>query len=196
MADKLSGKKVAFLATHGVEQVELTEPWKSVEQEGGKPELLSLESGEIEGFEHLDKGDTFKVDKPVADADQSDYDGLVLPGGVANPDFLRADEKAVRFVRSFFEAGKPVAAICHGPWTLVEADVVKGRTLTSWPSLKTDIRNAGGTWVDEEMHVEFGLVTSRKPDDLPAFCDKLVEEICEGRHEEQALQTAGSGAPQ
>ena len=196
MADKLSGKKVAFLATHGVEQVELTEPWKSVEQEGGKPELLSLESGEIEGFEHLDKGDTFKVDKPVADADQSDYDGLVLPGGVANPDFLRADEQAVRFVRSFFEAGKPVAAICHGPWTLVEADVVKGRTLTSWPSLKTDIRNAGGTWVDEEVHVDSGLVTSRKPDDLPAFCHKLVEEICEGRHEEQALQTAGSGAPQ
>ena len=196
MADKLSGKKVAFLATHGVEQVELTEPWKSVEQEGGQPELLSLESGEIEGFEHLDKGDTFKVDKPVADADQSDYDGLVLPGGVANPDFLRADELAVRFVRSFFEAGKPVAAICHGPWTLVEADVVKGRTLTSWPSLKTDIRNAGGTWVDEEVHVDSGLVTSRKPDDLPAFCDKLVEEICEGRHEEQALQTAGSGAPQ
>ena len=196
MADKLSGKKVAFLATHGVEQVELTEPWKSVEQEGGKPELLSLESGEIEGFEHLDKGDTFKVDKPVADADQSDYDGLVLPGGVANPDFLRTYEQAVRFVRSFFEAGKPVAAICHGPWTLVEADVVKGRTLTSWPSLKTDIRNAGGTWVDEEVHVDSGLVTSRKPDDLPAFCDKLVEEICEGRHEEQALQTAGSGAPQ
>jgi protease I len=196
MADKLSGKKVAFLATHGVEQVELTEPWKSVEQEGGKPELLSLESGEIQGFEHLDKGDTFKVDKPVADADQSDYDGLVLPGGVANPDFLRADEKAVRFVRSFFEAGKPVAAICHGSWTLVEADVVKGRTLTSWPSVKTDIRNAGGTWVDEEVHVDSGLVTSRKPDDLPAFCDKLVEEICEGRHEEQALQTAGSGAPQ
>jgi protease I len=196
MADKLSGKKVAFVATHGVEQVELTEPWKSVEQEGGKPELLSLESGEIQGFEHLDRGDTFKVDKPVADADQSDYDGLVLPGGVANPDFLRTDEHAVRFVRSFFEAGKPVAAICHGPWTLVEADVVKGRTLTSWPSLKTDIRNAGGTWVDEEVHVDSGLVTSRKPDDLPAFCDKLVEEICEGRHEEQALQTAGSGAPQ
>ena len=196
MAGKLSGKKVAFLATHGVEQVELTEPWKSVEQEGGKPELLSLESGEIQGFEHLDKGDTFKVDKPVADADQADYDGLVLPGGVANPDFLRVDEHAVRFVRSFFEAGKPVAAICHAPWTLVEGDVVNGRTLTSWPSLKTDIRNAGGTWVDEEVHVDSGLVTSRKPDDLPAFCDKLVEEICEGRHEEQALQTAGSGAPQ
>jgi protease I len=196
MADKLSGKKVAFLATDGVEQIELTEPWKSVEQEGGKPELVSLESGEIQGFEHLDKGDTFKVDKPVADADHADYDGLVLPGGVANPDFLRADEQAVRFVRSFFEAGKPVAAICHGAWTLVEADVVKGRTLTSWPSIKTDIGNAGGTWVDEEVHVDSGLVTSRKPNDLPAFCEKLVEEICEGRHEEQALQTAGSGAQQ
>jgi protease I len=196
MADRLKGKTVAFLATDGVEQVELTEPWKKVEEEGGKPELISLESGEIQGFEHLDKGDTFPVDKPVAEADQADYDGLVLPGGVANPDFLRADEKAVAFVRSFFEAGKPVAAICHGPWTLVEADVVKGRTLTSWPTLKTDIENAGGTWVDEEVHVDSGLVTSRKPDDLPAFSEKLAEEICEGRHEDQALQTAGSGARQ
>jgi protease I len=196
MADRLNGKKVAFLATDGVEQVELTEPWKKVEEEGGRPELISLESGEIQGFEHLDKRDTFPVDKPVSEADDGDYDGLVLPGGVANPDFLRADEKAVAFARSFFEAGKPVAAICHGPWTLVEADVVKGRTLTSWPSLKTDIKNAGGTWVDEEVHVDSGLVTSRNPDDLPAFCDKLAEEICEGRHEDQALQTAGSGAQQ
>jgi protease I len=196
MADRLNGKKVAFLATDGVEQVELTEPWKKVEEEGGRPELISLESGEIQGFEHLDKRDTFPVDKPVSEADHGDYDGLVLPGGVANPDFLRADEKAVAFARSFFEAGKPVAAICHGPWTLVEADVVKGRTLTSWPSLKTDIKNAGGTWVDEEVHVDSGLVTSRNPDDLPAFCDKLAEEICEGRHEDQALQTAGSGAQQ
>jgi protease I len=196
MADRLNGKRVAFLATDGVEQVELTEPWKKVEEEGGQPELISLESGEIQGFEHLDKGDTFLVDKPVSEADQGDYDGLVLPGGVANPDFLRSDEKAVAFVRSFFEAGKPVAAICHGPWTLVEADVVKGRTLTSWPSVKTDIKNAGGTWVDEEVHVDSGLVTSRKPDDLPAFNEKLAEEICEGRHEDQALQTAGSGAQQ
>jgi protease I len=193
MADRLNGKKVAFLATHGVEQVELTEPWKAVEQEGGTPELISLEEGEIQGFEHLDQGDTFKVDRTVADAQESEYEGLVLPGGVANPDFLRISEDAVRFARSFFEAGKPVAAICHGPWTLVEADVVRDRTLTSWPSLETDIRNAGGNWVDEEVHVDSGLVTSRKPDDLPAFCDKLVEEICEGRHEEQALQTAGAG---
>jgi protease I len=194
MANRLEGRTVAFLATDGVEQVELTEPWKKVEEEGGKPELISLESGEIQGFEHLDKGDTFPVDRAVSDADESDYDGLVLPGGVANPDFLRTDEDAVRFVRAFFEAGKPVAAICHGPWTLVEADVVRGRTLTSWPSLKTDIENAGGEWVDEEVHVDSGLVTSRKPDDLPAFCDKLAEEICEGRHDEQALQAAGRGA--
>jgi protease I len=196
MANRLEGKTVAFLATDGVEQVELTEPWKKVEEEGGRPELISLESGEIQGFQHLDKGDTFPVDRAVADAEEGDYDGLVLPGGVANPDFLRSDEDAVRFVRAFFEAGKPVAAICHGPWTLVEADVVRGRTLTSWPSLKTDIQNAGGEWVDEEVHVDSGLVTSRKPDDLPAFCDKLAEEICEGRHEEQAQQTAGAGAGQ
>jgi len=193
MASRLKGKKVAFLATDGVEQVELTEPWRAVENEGGRPELISLESGEIQGFEHLDHRETFGVDHTVADASAGDYDGLVLPGGVANPDFLRTDQRAVRFVRDFFEAGKPVAAICHGPWTLVEADVVRGRTLTSFPSLKTDIRNAGGEWVDEEVHVDAGLVTSRKPDDLPAFCDKLVEEICEGRHDEQALQTAGAG---
>jgi protease I len=192
MPNRLEGKKVAFLAADGVEQIELTEPWKAVEQEGGTPELVSLESGEIQGFDHLDKDQTFKVDKAVSEAKADDYDGLVLPGGVANPDFLRADEDAVRFARAFFEAGKPVAAICHAPWTLVEADVVRGRTLTSWPSLRTDIVNAGGEWVDEEVHVDSGFVTSRKPDDLPAFCDKLVEEICEGRHDEQALQTAGS----
>ena len=193
MPNRLEGKRVAFLATDGVEQVELTEPWKAVEEEGGQPELISLDSGEIQGFDHLDKDKTFPVDKTVADADAGDYDGLVLPGGVANPDALRTDEDVVGFVRDFFEKGKPVAAICHGPWTLVEADVVRGRTLTSWPSVKTDIKNAGGEWVDEEVHVDAGLVTSRKPDDLPAFCDKLVEEICEGRHDEQALQTAGSG---
>ena len=190
MSNRLDGKKVAFLATDGVEQIELTDPWKAVQQEGGTPELISLESGEIQGFNHLDKGDTFRVDKTVADADASEYDGLVLPGGVANPDRPRTDPDAVAFTRAFFEAGKPVAAICHAPWTLVEADVVKGRTLTSWPSLKTDIENAGGTWVDEEVHVDSGLVTSRNPNDLPAFCDKLAEEICEGRHEQQALQTS------
>ncbi len=195
MASRLEGKRVAFLATDGVEQVELTEPWNKVKEEGGAPELISLESGEIQGFDHLDKGDTFGVDKPVSDADAGDYDGLVLPGGVANPDFLRADTDAVAFVRAFFEAGKPVAAICHGPWTLVEAGVVEGRTLTSFPSIRTDIENAGGTWVDEEVHVDSGLVTSRNPGDLPAFNEKLAEEICEGRHEEQARQTAGTATP-
>jgi protease I len=194
MGEKLKGKKVAFLAADGVEQVELTEPWKAVEQEGGQPELISLEEGEIQGFEHLDKADTFEVDRAAGDANPDDYDGLVLPGGVANPDFLRTDDDAVGFVRSFFEAGKPVAAICHALWTLVEADVVRGRKLTSWPSLQTDIRNAGGEWVDEEVVVDAGLVTSRKPDDLPAFCAKAVEEICEGRHEEQAQQTAGAAS--
>ena len=186
---RLKEKKVAFLATDGVEQIELTEPWKAVEDEGGAPELISLESGEIQGFDHLDKDQQFVVDRTVADAKQDDYDGLVLPGGVANPDFLRADESAVRFARSFFEAGKPVAVICHGPWTLVEADVVRDRKITSWPSLQTDIRNAGGNWVDEEVVVDNGLVSSRKPDDLPAFCEKLAEEICEGKH---ANQTAGT----
>jgi len=177
MADRLEGKKVAFLATDGVEQVELTEPWKAVEKEGGRPELVSLESGEIQGFDHLDKDQKFAVDKTVAEATHDDYDGLVLPGGVANPDFLRASEDAVAFARSFLEAGKPVAVICHGPWTLVEADVVRGRTLTSWPGLKTDIRNAGGEWVDEEVVVDGNLTTSRKPDDIPAFNRALLDAI-------------------
>jgi protease I len=183
MAGKLEGKRIAFLvANEGVEQVELTEPWKAVESEGGTPELISLESGKVQAFNHLDKADTFDVDREVADAKAEDYDALVLPGGVANPDFLRADQDAVAFTKAFFEQAKPVAAICHGPWTLVEADVVRGRTLTSWPSVQTDIRNAGGKWVDEEVHVDKGLVSSRKPDDLPAFCAKLVEEVCEGEH--------------
>jgi protease I len=186
-SDKLSGKRVAFLvAPEGVEQVELTEPWKAVEGAGGSPELLSTDSGEVQAFNHLDKADTFTVDRTVSDADASEYDGLVLPGGVANPDFLRTDEDAVAFVRAFFEQAKPVAAICHAPWTLIEADVVKGRKLTSWPSLQTDLRNAGASWVDEEVVVDEGLVTSRKPDDLPAFCAKAVEEICEGEHAAQA----------
>ena len=187
---KLDGKRIAFLATDGVEQVELTEPRKAVEQEGAETELISLEEGQIQGFEHLDKGDKFDVAEAVKDADPSDYDGLVLPGGVANPVFLRADQDAVEFVRAFFEAGTPVGAICHGPWTLVEADVVRDLTLTSWPSLKTDIRNAGGKWVDEEVVVDKGLTTSRKPDDLPAFNDKIVEEFCEGRHEQLAAATS------
>jgi protease I len=194
MAGRLDGKKVAFLvAPEGAEQVELTEPWKAVEGEGGTPELLSTDSGDVQAFNHLDKGDTFSVDRTVDGASASEYDALVLPGGVANPDFLRMDEDAVAFVRGFFEEAKPVAVICHGPWTLVEADVLRGRTITSWPSLQTDIRNAGGTWVDEEVVVDQGLVSSRKPDDLPAFCAKLVEEFCEGQHEAQRRSVGAAG---
>ena len=192
MAENLNGKRIAFLATNGVEQVELEQPRKAVEDAGGETELVSLEMGEIHAHQHLEKGDSFEVDRAVGDASASDYDGLVLPGGVANPDFLRVDEDAVRFVREFVEGGKPVGVICHGPWTLIEADVVRGKTLTSYPSVRTDLRNAGATWVDEEVHVDNGLVSSRRPDDLPAFCDKIVEEFAEGRHEELAAQTAAA----
>ena len=195
MAGELEGKRIAFLtADEGVEQIELESPREAIEGAGAEVDHLSLEGGEVQGFEHLDKGKTFKADGKVADADASDYDGLVLPGGVANPDLLRMDEDAVSFVRAFFEAGKPVAAICHGPWTLVEAGVVEGRTLTSFPSIQTDIRNAGGEWVDEEVHVDAGLVTSRNPDDLEAFCAKAIEEFAEGVHDEQREQTIGAGA--
>ncbi len=195
MADRIQGRKIAFLmANEGVEQVELTEPWKAVEQEGGQPELISVNPGKVQAFNHLDKGDTFDVDKTVDQVSADDYDGLMLPGGVANPDELRTHENAVSFVHDFFEAGKPVAVICHGPWTLVESGDAKGKTLTSWPSLKTDIRNAGGNWVDEEVHVDRGLVTSRKPDDLPAFCAKMIEEFQEGAHEELAAATAQRNA--
>ena len=186
MADKLQGKRVAFLATDMVEQVELTEPWKAVKDAGGTPELVSLKEGEILGFNHYDKADTFKVDRSVEEARAEDYDALVIPGGVGNPDTMRTHENAVQLVRDFFEQGKPVGVICHGPWMLVEAGVVRGRKVTSWPSLQTDIRNAGGDWVDQEVVVDDGLVTSRKPDDLPAFNEKIVEEFCEGRHEQQA----------
>jgi protease I len=189
MADEVKGKNIAFLAADMFEEVELTEPWKALEKAGADLDLVSLEDGEVQAFNHYDKAGSFKVDKTVEEVSASDYDGLVLPGGVGNPDNLRQDENAVHFVRAFFEQGKPVAAICHAPWTLVEAGVVRGRTLTSFPSLQTDIRNAGGNWVDEEVVVDNGLVTSRKPDDLPAFNKKLIEEFAEGRHEEQAAKT-------
>jgi protease I len=189
VAEKLQGKRIAFLATDMVEQVELTEPWKAVTDEGATAELVSLEEAQIQGFNHYDKADTFTVDRAVEEARADDYDALVIPGGVGNPDTMRKDENAVAFVRQFFEQGKPVGVICHGPWMLVESGVVRGRTVTSWPSLRTDIRNAGGNWVDQEVVVDQGLVTSRKPDDLPAFNAKIVEEFAEGTHELQARKT-------
>ena len=192
MSDELNGKRVAFLfANEGVEQVELTEPLQAVREAGAEAELLAPEAGEAQAFNHLDKGDVFDVDA-VGEADAGEFDALVLPGGVANPDQLRTSEDAVAFARSFFEAGKPVGVICHGPWTLVEAGVVRGRTLTSWPSLRTDIRNAGAEWVDEQVHVDDGLVSSRKPDDLEAFCSKIVEEFSEGVHDRQRERTAAA----
>ena len=191
MAKRLTGKRVAFLATDMFEQVELTEPWRAVEEAGGDPELISLEQGSIQGFDHYDRADTFSVDRTVEEVQVDEYDALVLPGGVGNPDRLRMDENAVSFVREFVDSGKPVAAICNEPWTLVEAGVVRGRTLTSFPSIRTDVRNAGGEWVDREVVVDNGLVTSRSPDDLPAFCAKLVEEIAEGVH---AGRPVGAGA--
>lgn len=185
--DKLNNKKIAFLATDGFEQVELTKPWEAVEAAGGTPHLVSLNEGKIQGVHHDEKGDTFKVDKTVCEVTADEYDGLVLPGGVFSPDELRANEKAVDFVRDFFTQHKPVAAVCHGPWLLAEADVLEGRQVTSWRSIKTDLTNAGATWVDEACVCDQGLVTSRSPDDLTAFCEKAIEEFAEGKHE---LQTA------
>jgi protease I len=193
MFDQLQGKRIAFVtANEGVEQVELTEPLEAIRAAGAEADILAPEEGEVQAFNHLDKGERFPVDRAVGDADAAEYDGLVLPGGVANPDLLRTKPEAVEFVRAFFEAGKPVGAICHGPWTLIEAGVVGGRTLTSWPSLQTDLRNAGAEWVDEEVHVDQGLVTSRKPDDLDAFNAKIVEEFAEGVHEGQRESAATS----
>ena len=182
MADELNGITVAFLvAPEGIEQVELTEPWRAVEETGGTPKLVSTSDGEVQAFNHLDAADKFSVDATTDSVTAADFDALVLPGGVSNPDFLRTDASAVAFAKGFFDAGKPVAAICHAPWTLVEADVVRGRTLTSWPSLQTDIRNAGATWVDEELVVDRDgpntLITSRKPDDLAVFDAALVAEF-------------------
>ena len=187
MSGKLTGLKVAFLvAQEGAEQVELTKPWKAVEDAGGGPELVSVHTGSVRAFHHLDKGDSFPVDKVVTEVSPADYEGMVLPGGLANPDALRQVPNAVRFVREFFTQQKPVAAICHAGWMLVEADVVRGRRVTSYPSLATDLRNAGAEWVDEEVVVDSGLVTSRRPRDLPAFCDKLVEEIAKQRQQVRA----------
>lgn len=187
MANELTGKKIAFLMDNeGVEQVELEKPLEAVRDAGAEVEVIAPKAGGIQAFNHLDKADTFDVDKTVSNADAGDYDGVVLPGGVANPDNLRQDTDAVEFLRAFFEAGKPVAAICHAPWMLVEAGVADGRKVTSWPSLRTDLRNAGAEWVDQEVVTDSGLVTSRNPDDLPAFCAKAVEEFGEGVHSEQA----------
>jgi protease I len=185
MTTKLEGKHVAFLFTEGVEQVELVKPLEALAQAGADTTLVSLQTGDVQMFNHLDKGDTIEAQVAVRDAEASGFDALVLPGGVANPDALRGDPDAVHFVHGFFKQHKPVGVICHGPWTLIEADVVRGRTLTSWPSLQTDLRNAGAEWVDEEVHVDNGLVSSRKPDDLPAFIAKVIEEIDEGQHEGQ-----------
>jgi protease I len=193
MSDQLQGKRIAILvANEGVEQIELTSPRDALREAGADVDLLAPEKDEIQAFNHLDKGETFTPDRAVSEAHPGDYDGLVLPGGVANPDQLRTETDAVQFVRAFFEAGKPVGVICHGPWTLINADVVDGRTLTSWPSLQTDLRNAGAEWVDEEVHVDQGLVSSRKPDDLDAFNAKIIEEFAEGVHEGQREKTSVS----
>ncbi len=179
-ATTLQGKRIAFLATDGVEEVEYVQPREAVEKAGATAELVSLKPGSIQAFNHLDQGKTYDVAVTAADADADGYDALVLPGGVANPDFLRTDADAVRFVKAFFTAGKPVGVICHGPWTLVEAGVVAGRRITSWPSLRTDLTNAGATWVDEQVVTDGNLVSSRKPDDLPAFCAAIVDRFAAG----------------
>jgi len=185
MARSISEQKIAILATDGVEQSEFMEPKRALEESGATVEVVSTKSGEIKGWNHTEWGESFQVDKTIDTVDASEYDALVLPGGVMNPDKLRTNPQAVSFVRKFFEEGKPVAAICHGPWMLVEANVLEGRKITSWPSLQTDIRNAGGQWVDEEVVVDQGLVTSRKPDDLPVFNQKMIEEFSEGPHPRQ-----------
>ena len=182
MAEKLSGKKVAVLAADGFEEVELTKPREALDQAGAKTTVVSIKSGKIQGMNHADKGEKVTVDLTLDDAKPEEFDALMIPGGLMNPDTLRSTEAALEFVRHFFDEGKPVAAICHGPWVLIDAGVVRGRTLTSWPAIKTDVRNAGGSWVDEEVVVDNGLVTSRKPDDIPAFNHKMIEEFCEGRH--------------
>jgi protease I len=197
MSSKLSGKRVAVLATDGFEQSELLEPLKALREAGATPEVVSPKSGRIRGWNHTDWGQEVDVDLELISADADEYDALVLPGGVMNPDHLRIDKRAVQFIKAFVDAKKPIAAICHGPWPLIEAGGVKGRRMTSWPSLATDLRNAGAQWVDEEVVVDKGLVTSRKPDDLPAFNRKMIEEIAEGAHERvsKPRRAAGKEAP-
>lgn len=185
MAQQLHGKKIAILVAEGFEQVEMTEPRKALDQAGAQTQVISLKPGQVQGWNHFDKADMFPVDTTIDQANASDYDALLLPGGVANPDQLRMNAKAVQFVKSFFDSGKPVAAICHAPWTLIEAGVVQGRQMTSWPSLQTDLKNAGANWVDQEVVTDNGLVTSRKPDDIPAFNRKMLEEFAEGSHSRQ-----------
>jgi protease I len=183
MSDKLlKGKKVAILVANGFEQIEMTEPRRALQQAGAQTDLISVEDEHVQRMEHDEKGETFSIDYSLEDADANDYDALMLPGGVANPDRLRMNPQAVKFVKAFVDAGKPIAAICHGPWTLIEAGAVEGRTMTSWPSLRTDLRNAGAKWADREVVVDRGLVTSRKPDDIPAFNRKMIEEFAEGNH--------------
>jgi protease I len=185
MAANLNGKRVAILVENGFEQDELAAPKQALEQAGARTAIVSPVSGKVKAWKHMDWGTEFPVDAALERSSPDEYDALVLPGGVMNPDKLRVNPDAVRFVRAFFDAGKPVAAICHGPWTLINAGVVRGRRMTSWPSLQEDLRNAGAQWVDEQVVVDNGLVTSRKPDDLPAFNSKMIEEFAEGRHTQQ-----------
>lgn len=188
MAQKLSGKRVAIVATDGFEQAELTEPMQALQDAGAKTEIVSVKAGQIQGWKHFDKADFFKVDKTLDQAKPDDYDALLLPGGVANPDQLRLSAQAIQFIKAFVDARKPIAAICHGPWTLIDAGAARGRTMTSWPSLKMDLQNAGAKWVDQEVVTDSGLVTSRKPDDLPAFNRKMIEEFAEGQHARQKAE--------
>jgi len=190
MARKLDGKKVAILVADGFEKVEMTKPREALDEAGAETKIVSLKPGKIQGMNHADKGDKFDVDLTLDEARPEEFDALLIPGGLMNPDALRSNDDALEFTRHFFREGKPVAAICHGPWVLIDAGVVRGRTLTSWPAIKTDVENAGGKWVNEEVVVDNGLVTSRKPDDIPAFNKKMIEEFCEGRHE--AVATAAS----
>lgn len=192
MSDKLTDRRVAILVTHGFEQEELTRPREALAEAGAATDLVSPEAGKVKAWEHTEWGDEFDVDVALDDADADSYDALLLPGGVMNPDKLRMNERALAFVRAFFQAGKPVAAICHAPWTLIDAGVVEGRKMTSYPSLRTDLRNAGAAWVDEEVVVDQGLVTSRKPDDIPAFNRKMIEEFGEGRHAGQSASVAAT----